>query len=226
MNRSRRTLWVSLGLGLIFLAGLLFPAFIQDNFVMPLALLLWLAWRVLQSVDQNIYWVLLMFAVVAYFFARLYRSTESPPIVEKYSRANANATLERINAWKMSIRLTAIDTSDSTSLENSLAKMLAALYAARQSDAVMFEIYDALKLRQIPLPETVYAFLFPDEPVGAKWSVKRLLRAIRAAPRKYIRRWTGRETADYYLALEHTIAFMEAAVEHTDADDKFDTPHN
>ena len=226
MKNSRRIFLISLILGLILLAGLLFPSFIQDNFVTPIALVLWLFWRILQSIDQKIYWVLLVFSVVTYFVARLYRWIQEPPALEITSPSGSNATLERINQWKLSIRLMTIETSTSSVLEDSLGKMLAALYASKQSEAVQYEIYDALKRRQIPLPESVYTFLFPDESAGAKWSVKRLLQAIRDAPRKRIRRWTGREEADYYRALGQVIEFMESVLEHKYADDNFDAHHD
>ena len=226
MKISRRTVWISLILGLILLVGLLFPSFIQDNFITPIALVVWLFWRILQSVDQKIYWVLLVFSVVTYFFARLYHSMQAPPAVERTSPSGSNAILERINQWRLSIRLMTIETSTSSVLEDSLGKLLAALYASRQSEAVPYEIYDALKLRQMPLPESVYTFLFPDKSASAKWSFKRLLQAIRAAPRKRIRRWTGREEADYYRALEQVIEFMESVLEHNYADDNFDAHHD
>lgn len=226
MKISRRILWISLILGLLLLVGVLFPSFIQDNFVTPIALVLWLFWRILQSVDQKIYWAVLVFSVVTYFFTRLYRSIQEPPAVERTPLAGSNATLERINQWQLSIRLMTIETSTSSIRDDSLGKLLAALYASRQPEAVPYEIYDALKLRQIPLPESIYVFLFPDESASARSPFKRLLQAIRDAPRKRIRRWTGREEADYYLALEQLIDFMESVLEHKYADDKFDAHHD
>ena len=226
MKNSRRILLIGLILGLVLLTGLLFPSFIQGNFVTPLALVLWLFWRILQSIDQTIYWVLLVFSILTYFFARLYRSIQEPPAFETASPSHSNVALERINHWRILIQLSAAETSTSSTLQDSLGKMLAALYASRQSEAVLYEIHDALKLRQIPLPESVGAFLFPEKPIGARWSVRSLPQALWTALRRQIRRWTGRETADYYQTLEQIIAFMEAALEQEHADDNLDAHHD
>lgn len=226
MNNTRRIFLICLILGLILLAGLLFPSFIQDTFVTPLALVLWLFWRILQSVDQKIYWILLVCSVLIYFLTRLYRSIPEQPAFEKAPSAHPNAALERINNWKTLIQLTAMETSPSSALQDSLGKMLAALYASQQPEAVLYEIYDALKLRQIPLPESVGTFLFPEKSTGAKWSFKHLLQAAWNVPRKRIRRWTGRETADYYQTLKQVIDFMESVLEHNHDDDNFNVHHD
>jgi hypothetical protein len=217
---------ISLFLGLILLVGLLFPSFIQDTFVTPLALVLWLVWRILQSVDQKIYWILLVCSVLIYFLTRLYRSIPEPPAFEKASATYPNAALERIDYWKTLIQLTAMETSAPSIMQDSLAKLLAALYASRQPDAVLYEIYDALKLRQVPLPESIGVFLFPEKTTGVRRSFKRRLQAVWNVPRRQIRRWTGRETADYYQTLEQVIDYMESILEQNYGDDNFNAHHD
>jgi hypothetical protein len=226
MKISWRTFLIISILGLFFLVGLLFPSFILDNFVTPIALVLWLFWRILQSVDQEIYWVLLIISAAVYFFIRLSRLIEESPTIEQIPPPDSNAMLERINYWRTSIRLTVIETSTSYILEHNLGKMLAALYASRQSEAVLFEIYDALKLRQMPLPEPIYAFLFGAESSGSRRSVKQILHSLRDMPRKRIRRWTGREAAEYYQSLEQVLKFMESSLENKHDDEHFDAHHD
>ncbi len=96
--------------------------------------------------------------------------------------------------------------------------MLAALYASRQPEAVQYEIYDALKSRQIPLSEPIYAFLFPPEPSRAGRSLKQILADLRDLPRRQIRRWTHQESAEYYRSLEQTLEFMETSLENKHAE--------
>ena len=223
MKISRRTFWITSILGLLFLVGLLFPSFIQDNFVAPIALVLLLFWRILQSVDQAIYWVLLIFSALAYSFFRLYRSAQKSAAFEQTPPPDANAMLDELNYWRLAIRIACDETGKhSYTLEHNLGKVLAALYASKQPHIAQFEIYDALKLRQMPLPEDIYAFLFGTESSSSTRSVKQILHNLWNLPRKRIRRWTGREAAEYYQSLEQALKFMESVLENNHDDKPFD----
>jgi hypothetical protein len=180
----------------------------------------------LQSFDQRIYWSALVFAVMLYALIRLYRLFQAPDTFEQTQLPDSNSTLEQISHWRTSIRLTDFNFDQSDSLKRSLINMLAAIYASKQFRAVPYEVYDALEQRQIPLPEPVYTFLFPAKPSGAKLSLKQLLRRWRDVPRRQIRRWTGREKAEYYQMLEQVLKFMEAVMENEDDTQRFDVHHD
>lgn len=227
MKISRRTvLIIALILGPFLLIGFSFPAFVQDNFIIPLALVLLLGWRILQSIDQQIYWIGLIFAVVFYALIRLYRPLQEPNAFEQTPSPDLNVTLEQISYWRTSIRLTDFQLDRSDGLKRHLAQMLAAIYASKQFRAIPYEVYSALEQRQMPLPEPVYTFLFPAQSAGAKRSIKRMIRGWRDMPRKQIRRWTGREKAEYYQLLEQTLKFMESVMENEDDDQRFDAHHD
>lgn len=86
-----------------------------------------------------------------------------------------------------------------------------------------WEIYDALKRQQISLPLPIYDFLFPVEPSGGKRTFRQVLQIIRCTPEKWVRRWAGRDLAEYYRSIEAVLIFMESLKE-TKYDDKhFDT---
>jgi MFS family permease len=223
---SRRVLIIALILGPFLLIGIMFPSFIQDNFVTPIALVLLLGWRIVESIDQPIYWFGLIFAAALYAFLRLYRLFQVPDTFEQTQSPDSNATLQQINYWWTSLRLTDFRLDRSDGLERDLAHMLAALYASKQFRAIPHEVYSALEQRQVPLPEPVYTFLFPAQSSGAKRSIKQLLRDWRDIPRKRIRRWTGREKAEYYQLLEQTLKFMESVMENEDDDQRFDAHHD
>jgi hypothetical protein len=65
----------------------------------------------------------------------------------------------------------------------------------------------------MPLPARIYAFLFPEETQVAKRSWKLRLQQLAESPRRWLRRWTGRDRAQYYQAIEETLTFMEALME-------------
>jgi hypothetical protein len=224
---SRRTvLIIALILGPFLLIGFSFPAFVQDNFVIPIALVLLLAWRIVQSVDQHVYWVALIFAVVAYALIRLFRWAYGGDTVGPTQSLDSNAVLKQISDWQTSIRLSGFEIDPSNWLERSLARMLVDLYASKQLHVTKYEIYSALEQRQMPLPEPVYTFLFPAQSSGAKRSIKQLFRHWRGIPRRQFRRWTGREKTEYYQRLEQALKFMESVMENEDDDQRFDAHHD
>jgi len=193
---------------------------------MPIAFVLLLCWRIVQSVDQQVYWVGLIFLVVFYGLIRLYRWAYGVDTFKQTQSLDLNATLEQISYWQTSIRLTDYKIDRSNILEHSLAKMLAAVYASKQLHVTQYEIYSALEQRQMPLPEPVYTFLFPAQSSGAKRSIKQILRSLRDIPRKRIRRWTGRERAEYYQLLDQVLTFMESVMENEHDDKRFDAHHD
>jgi hypothetical protein len=224
---SRRTvLIITFILGSFLLVGFSFPSFVQDNFIIPIALVLWLCWRILQSIDQQVYWLVLLLAVVFYFLIRLYRWAQGADTLEQTQSSDSNDALEQISYWRTSIRLTGFKIDPANSLERSLAKMLAAAYASKQLHVAQHEVYSALEQRQMPLPEPVYTFLFPAHSSSAKRSIKQILRDLRDIPRKRIRRWTGREKAEYYQLLDQVLTFMESVMENEHDDQRFDAHHD
>jgi hypothetical protein len=224
---SRRTvLIIAAILGLFLLVGFSFPSFVQDNFITPIALVLWLCWRILQSVDQQVYWVALIFVVVIYSLIRLYRWVLGMDTFEQTQSLDSNAALERISSWRTSILLTGFQIDSSNRLGRNLANMLADLYASKQLHVAPHEIYSALEQRQMPLPEPIYTFLFPAQSSGAKRSIKQILYNLRDIPRKQIRRWTGREKAEYYQLLDQVLKFMESVMENEHDDKHFDVHHD
>ncbi len=65
---SSRTRWIilSAGLACLLAAGMLFRHFLFENVIMPITLVLWAVMRVFMTVDQEVYWVALVF--VAFVF--------------------------------------------------------------------------------------------------------------------------------------------------------------
>lgn len=207
-------------LGFSILLGILFHDFIFVNMIKPVALAFWTFRRVLLSVNQKIYWGLLIFIALIMVYFRL----PKPSIEEELDvPTNPNATMREINSWRMSISLTSNEIEKFNSLKQDLGWMLASLLASNQPEKAQWKIYDAMKGRQIPLPQPVYDFLFPDESFIDKRSFKQFLLTIRKIPGTLVRRWTGRELAEYYQSIETVLTFMESLKETNHGDRHFDT---
>ncbi len=211
MRTPRRIAWLLVVVGVGLFLAVLFRGFLFTNFVRPIALLLWLLWRFLLSVHQALYWGLLILAAVC---LAVYRLAQVVAAAEEVLLTPAVDTMSQsINYWQTSIGSTSSDGVSPFTLKRGLVRLLVNIHAARNPDAKAFELFEALRLRQTPLPARVYAFLFPDEVAKTKASWKGRLEQLMERPGRWIRRVTGREQAEYYQTLEETLTLMEELME-------------
>jgi hypothetical protein len=220
MKITRRISLIIILLGFSILLGILFHSFILDNVIKPVALVFWVFRRILLSVDQKIYWGLLIFSALAVVFFRL---TRLSPYEEPPPPPASNTVLREINSWRTLIWLTGSEIEKFNTLKQDLGWTLVSLYALHQPEKAQWEIYEAIKQQQIPLPLSIYDFLFPGEPSGGKRSFRQILQIIWRAPRKWARRSTGRDLAEYYQSIESVITYMESLKETKHDDRQFDT---
>ena len=171
----------------------------------------------LQSVDQNVIWGLVLFLAVIFLLLRL---GSEPATFDRTESTAPNTTLENVKYWRTAIMVTHDEITELNVLKRYLGKMLASVHAVKQPGSANLEIYNALKQRSIPLPEPVYAFLFPAAPPAAGRSFRRFLAAIRDFPKKWSRRWSGRDVEEYYATIEEVLAYIESTLEikHDDAE--------
>jgi hypothetical protein len=210
VNLSRRSALVFLLLGLSLLLGFLFRSFLLENFIRPVALVFLLLQRTVQSIDQQVYWYVLIGSAVIYLFVRFARTlTEFPP----ETQAESNVTLDSIHQWRILIPLFDEAADRPNILKQNLGRILTTIYSSRQPDAAHWEVDEALRLRRIALPESIYAFLFPLQPAEEGPALLRALRAVLHAPETWARRWTGRDEAEYFRSIEKVITFMEFSME-------------
>ena len=221
MKITRRTSLIIILLGLSLLLGILFHSFILDNIIKPVALALWVFRRILLSVNQKIYWGLLIFSALMAVFIRLTKSLS--PDEELPLPPDSNATLKEINSWRTSIWLTGNEIDKFNILKQNLRWTLVSLYASNQPGKAQWEIYEAMKQQQISLPMPIYDFLFPSQSSDGKRSFRQILQIIRRTPGKWARRWTGRDLVEYYRSIEALLTFMESLKETKHNGKHFDT---
>jgi hypothetical protein len=208
---SRRTSLFLILLALCLLIGILFRDFVRDNFVTPIAVMLLVFWRIALSVDQKYYWGALILAAGLYALYCL--QAQRPAVVDQTRPPDANTSLENVNHWRTWILLTSDELRMSNILKRDLGRLLVAMYALKQPGTSSFEIHKALYLRQIPLPEHIYAFLFPAVPSDSRRSLSQILQTVWQTPGEWVRRWTGRDVAEYYESIEDVLTILESALE-------------
>ena len=227
MRRSRALVIGVFSLLIILFVGLLFWPFILNEIIRPTSLAVWVLVRIfILSLDQKYYWVAIVFIAAIFLFLRLLPPAHST--VESEDSQHLNVTMRTLDYWRSLLNLIDHRVQDDEMLKKELARLLLSLYATKQHTLADFRLYDALQQGEIPLPEQIYAFLFPKEPqpVGRSFiaNIRRLVQSIRNTPRKWIRRWTGQETAERHRLIDETLCFLETSLEMKNDDGKFN-PH-
>jgi hypothetical protein len=210
MKISRRSSLIILLLLLIALLGIQLRAIILTTFILPIAAMFWLFWRLLITVDQPVYWGFLIFSAVVYAFIRL---TKGPHVYNQTHQPDPNTALETMSYWRTSMLVTRDEIEGPNILKSNLGKMLASLYAVQQPETPPYAIYSALKQHQIHLPKRAYDFLFPQEASGSWRSFQKILHFVLQAPKKWIRKKTGRDVAEYFQAIDEVVNLMESLME-------------
>jgi hypothetical protein len=173
------------------------------------------------SVHQAVYWgIVLVFAVGLAFYGLVQVVGRDE---ERYTPP-PRSILQDVNYWRLSLQLGSDEGPATIGVKDELQYYLVAMYATKQPEAAPFTIREALQARQLPLPDTVYNFLFCNDAQEMKLTWKGRLQRLAAKPGKWLRHWSGRDKAEYYRAVEETITFMEALMEIKHGDDYFDPP--
>ncbi len=216
MKLSRRVVIPIFFITIILLCGVFFWPFILKNIIEPTSLAVWLLLRIfVLSIDQKYYWGAIIFVVAVFLFRILPRDQA---IIRSEYLPDSNATIKTVEYWHFLFIPTEYD--DKT-LKRELTHLLLSLYASKQRTSTNYILYDSLQKGELPLPEHIHTFLFSDNPRKSKWSVNNLIQSVRNTLRKWMRRWTGQETAEHYRMIDEVLSFMETSMEMKNDDGKF-----
>ena len=211
MNNPKRVVIAVLAAASLLFFGLSFWPFIMNDIIQPIALVVWLLLRMfVLSIDQSYFWGAIIFAVV-FFMVRLLPRDQAGTQTDEFP--DSNESLNNIAYWRTLFSVSSDGLRDDTTLKRELIHLLSGMYASKQRTANSFEIYTALQSGEIPLPENIHVFLFQEDAAEAKQPFKKFIQTIRKTPRKWIRRWTGQETADHYRLITEVLCFMETSLE-------------
>jgi len=206
-------------IAIILFAGMLFWPFVLNEIITPISLVVWLLLRLfVLSIGQQYYWAAIIF-VVLIFLVRLLPQDQINDQAEELP--DSNATIASIGYWRSLFILTENHTHEEKILKRELIRLLLSLYASKQRTSANFGLYEAMQRGEIPLPEHIHTFLFPDESQKSSRSLKRLMQFVRNTSRKWIRCWTGQEAAEHYQMIDEVLSFMETSLEMKHDDGKF-----
>ena len=220
MNISRRLVIVVFFLLIILFVGMLFWPFVLNEIVHPISLAIWVLLRIsVLRIDQKCYWAAIIFITSFFLYHRLLPPYQ--PTTQSEDFRNSNDIMRTIGYWRSLFILTDQDIQGDKTLTKELARLLLSLHRTKQRTLPYFRLYDALQQGEIPLPEHIHTFLFPEEPQKSGRSIKKLLQTIRGTPQTWVRRWTGQEMAEYHQMIDEVLCFIETSLEMKNDDGKF-----
>ena len=212
MNVSGRLVAFVFILLTILLVGMIFWPFILSEIIAPTSLAVWVLLRIfVLSIDQKFFWVGIIFITSFFLYRNLLPRIPLPIQTDDFHKPNE--TMRNIDYWKRLFIVIDKKVQDEKTIKKELTFLLLTLYTTKQRTLTGFRLYDALQSGQIPLPEHIHTFLFPEEPQGSERSIKGLIQSIQKTPMKWIRRWTGQETAEHYRMIDEVLGFIESSLE-------------
>ncbi len=217
----RRLAVVLLGAAACGAAALAWP-WLQARVVAPLALLSWLLLRLfVLSVDQRVWWLAVTCAVPVLLVLAL-RWPHRPMAAEG---AGLPAPAHPLESWRRLLEQEARGVRERRLMGwDGLAELLVSLAALERRVPADYQLHDALRSGQVPLPPAVHAFAFPPAPPRrARWP-GRLRAWLGQAPRRALRRLTGRDLRERRAAIAAVLAYLEDSLELTPHDDPSHPP--
>lgn len=180
-----------------------FRSFLIANIVEPIALLCWAAWRIVSSVDQHIYWVMLI-VLCSILVVRLVPSSkmDSPGLAYNYRYQLP----DRVAHWQTRMKDAILGKDETEQLRDGLSNLLMSVIGqVERSDQKDLE--ELVAAGRIPLSPAARQFLCPPQGKHGTVSLNHQL-----LPR-WLRRWKGRFFHQDHTAIDEILKWMETEME-------------
>lgn len=210
MKSHRRLLLGFLIFFFFVLVGVLARTFLFENVILPVFGLILLIYRVLISIDQKIYWILFIFAILLYVF---YRWMQQPSSDETRPVERNTIIMQRFNYWQTSLRLTKDEIDRPNNLRKDLIYMLVDVYTQQYDNLDTAEIKNGLRNGQIPLPYHIHSFLFPDQASLLLSTEISMQDRIWKTIGNEVKKFTGLKVKEYYQSIDEVLNYIESLLE-------------
>jgi hypothetical protein len=195
---------------LLLLAGFFvsFRSFLMNYIIEPIALLFWAVWRILSSVDQNLYWIVLII-ICAILVIRLIPSEKegppSPSYIYTYKPPN------RVEYWQTIIDESSLGKHKSEYLRNRIKELTMTVIAQVGQPATAEP--DEIVAAGIPsLPPEARQYLFPSNGEAGISSIKNQLNHNVFLP-GWLQRWRSKHVHQNNAMLDEILTWMETELE-------------
>lgn len=208
---------------LISLASIVvgFRSFFMANIIEPIAVLCWTLWRIIASVNQSIYWTVLIIICLSLVLRLIPMATDNQPnpaYTYKYKSPN------RVEYWQTLINESMLGREDGERLRGNLESLFTSVNAkpgrsgSKDSDEVMAKGQRQLSLRATRL-------LFPQKRTEGALSLEHRL-DIKSLVRMRFQRWAGKFVPQDTTAIAEILEYMETEMEMSHDGQSLDTDHN
>jgi len=196
-NNWRPLLVPGLVLGLV----IYFHTFLISYIFEPIALLFWALWRIIASVHQNYYWMILILisSILLIRFIPFTRNTSGSAYPDERSSPN------RVEDWLRLMKNSSDGTDETEFLRASLKRLLISIYQVEQPHCMKMD--EGVMPEALLLPEIVHRFLFPTK---RKHDCR--LQILLFIP-KWIRSWASKVLQIDNTPIEEALVWMESVME-------------
>jgi len=197
---------------LVFILGLIicFRTFLVSNIIKPIAVLLWAVWRIVASVNQNTYWMILI-VVCSILVIRLIPSGKdhTPGTAYNYKHRSPN----RVEYWQTLVKDAILGEEEIERLRDNLKRLwMSGLVQEKRSDPA--ELEKLIETGAVPLSRETRDFLFPPKGINGIFSLRQRLDIESFIP-KWFRRWAGKFTRQDTASMDEILERMEIEMEIT-----------
>lgn len=210
MDRFKKPLLVLLIFILLVSGIVVFRSFLMIYIIKPIALLCWAIWRIISSVNQNVYWIILI-ALCIIFMIRMIPFEDGRPSRASYTYSYKPPT--RVDYWRTLIKDSALGKNENEKLRKYLKELLITVIS--QTDGVSaIEVEKNLENRMIFLSPSLHEYLFSSNMKG-KFFQGNTLNTIYFLPR-WFRRWGRKYIHQNNLMIDEVLEYTETELEIND----------
>ena len=185
-----------------------FRSFIFMYIVRPVALLFWALWRVVSSVHQNIYWVVLI-VLCLILIMRILPSDQDTSSRSIYN--DRDKSLARVEYWRTLMKEAIPGNDKNRILRDSLRNLLISAIS-QNGQFARNDFENFISSGEAPISPAAQQYIFPPGKRDSKFSIKQKITILFLTP-KWLRKWTGKFIHQDYSSIDETLRWMESELE-------------
>lgn len=208
MNQATKVAVSFLLIGLCLGITLVFPAFLVTGVLQPVAVSLWLAWRMVTSVDQSTYWALLILICCVWLVRVL------PPGSRKHAApasADVQEPITSISHWQALLRSAQHTDAGEAALRENLQELLEEVVGDGEHAGATGLQRLLLSNRAEP-SAAVREYLFPSSP-RSRWLSLDYVHHLGARFVRWLRRASGMPAGPDTTTIDELLGWMETLLE-------------
>lgn len=183
---------------------LVFRSFLLDNIIGPITILFWEAWRMISQIDQNIYWVALIFLSGFLMIQTLLlreHGTKKPAYYYDYRPPS------QLEHWIMLINNARVDSYAAEKLHRNLIELYNSIQDLEKRSSSTYS-QPVSSTDTIHLPQSIQQFLFPNNKKQSR-SPNKTLYAMYSAVFRSLRPRSVSQKKSNPDPLDQTLKWME-----------------